>query len=52
MANGLDSLYRHTRYGEYGIVYRGHMKIKPKVIQETIQFKEGEFYDVRKVADS
>ena len=23
MANGLDSLYRHTRYGEYGIVYRG-----------------------------
>ena len=46
MANGLDSLYRHTRYGEYGIVYRGHMKIKPKVIQETIQFKEGEFYDV------
>lgn len=28
------------------------MKIKPKVILETIQFKEGEFYDVRKVADS
>lgn len=25
------------------------MKIKPKVILETIQFNEGEFYDVRKV---
>lgn len=52
VARGHDSLYRYTRYGEYGIVYRGRMKIKPKVILETIQFKEGEFYDVRKVADS
>lgn len=43
MANGLDSLYRHTRYGEYGIVYRGHMKIKPKVIQKRSSSRKENF---------
>lgn len=50
--NGVDSLYRQIFYEGYGIVYREPMKIKPPVILETIQFRKGEWYDVKKVADS
>lgn len=47
-----DSLYQHLKYGEYDIVYQGTVKIKPKVILETIQFKKGELYSIRKVKSS
>lgn len=47
-----DSLYRRIRYGEYDIVYRESVKIKPKVILETIQFTKGELYNTRKVKSS
>lgn len=49
---GRDSSYRDTIYGTYGIIYRNKMKTKPRLIAETIQFKTGELYDVRKVIDS
>lgn len=47
-----DSLYRRADYGEYDIIYREGMKIKPKVILETIQFNTGELYSMQKVAGS
>lgn len=49
---GADSVYRSERYDDYEVVYHGMMKIKPKVILETIQFENGEEYNVRKVASS
>lgn len=52
MAAGRDTVYRMANYGEHIILYRGSMKIKPKVIIETIQFRKGELYDVQKVANS
>lgn len=52
MASGGDSVYRHMTYGEYEVVCNGDMKIKPRVIIETIQFRRGEEYNVRKVAGS
>ena len=36
----------------YGILYRDKLKVKPKLIIETIQFREGELYNVQKVVDS
>lgn len=51
-AGGQDSLFQHTNYGEYDILYRNGIKIKPKVILETIQFMPGELYDMQKVATS
>lgn len=47
-----DSLYQRVYYNNYEVVYNGEMKIKPKVILETIQFDRGEQYNVRKVASS
>lgn len=52
LMNRNDSSYIDTVYGEYGIQYRGKLKIKPKLILETIQFKIGELYNVKKVLDS
>lgn len=52
MAAGRDSLYRRTEYGGYEVVYREYLKIRPRVILETIQFTKGEWYDVRKVTGS
>ena len=52
LASGADSSYVDTTYGGYGIIYRDKLKIKPKLIEETIQFKEGELYNVQKVVDS
>lgn len=52
VASGADSLYTCVHYGEYEILYREKMKIKPKVILETIQFKKGELYNVQKVNNS
>lgn len=49
---GADSLYRDTSYMEYGISYKGKLKIKPKLVAETIQFAVGETYDIRKVVES
>lgn len=48
----IDSVYEKTYYGEYEVLYDQKMKIKPKVILETIQFAKGEYYDVQKVANS
>lgn len=52
LLSGADSSYRDTTYGNYGIIYRDKLKIKPKLIEETLQFKEGEWYNVQKVVDS
>lgn len=52
MLHDTDSLYRCIRYGEYDIVYRESVKIKPKVILETIQFTKGELYNTLKVKSS
>lgn len=49
---GKDSLYMKGEYGGYEVLYRRRMKIRPKVILESIQFEPGELYDVRKVASS
>lgn len=51
-ATGADSIYQKAYYGEYEVVYNNAMKIKPKVILETIQFGKGEEYNVKKVAGS
>lgn len=47
-----DSAYVDTTYREYGIVYYNKLKVAPKLIIETIQFKEGELYNIQKVIDS
>lgn len=49
---GRDSSYIDTTYGVYGITYREKLKIKPRLITETVQFKSGEYYNVQKVVDS
>lgn len=51
-ANGQDSLYRITPYEGYEIVYFDKIKIKPKVILETIQFEKGDLYNIQKVSGS
>lgn len=48
----VDSTYERTYYGEYEVLYDREMKIRPGVILATVQFAKGEYYDVRKVADS
>lgn len=52
MSNGGDSLYQHFMYGEYDVLFRDKIKIKPNVILETIQFKRGELYNTQKVNSS
>ncbi|WP_251622966.1 BamA/TamA family outer membrane protein [Odoribacter lunatus] len=49
---GRDSSYLDTTIGTYGITYKERLKIKPRLIAETIQFTAGEEYNVRKVMDS
>lgn len=49
---GRDSSYIDTTYGAYGITYRDKLKIRPRLISETVQFKSGEYYNVQKVLDS
>lgn len=50
--SGTDSCYTATIERNYGILYRDKLKVKPKLIIETIQFREGELYNVQKVVDS
>lgn len=52
LISGTDSCYTDTTYGNYGILYRDRLKINPRLIEETLQFKEGELYNVQKVVDS
>lgn len=52
MINGGDSAYVHTKYGDCDIVYAGKLKIRPGVVLESIQFRQGELYNVKKVTDS
>lgn len=49
---GSDSSYRDSMYRDYGLIYKEKLKIKPKLIAETIQFRTGELYNVQKVIDS
>lgn len=49
---GADTLYSDSLFGDYEIYYKDKLKIKPKLITETIQFKKGELYNVQKVLDS
>ena len=46
------SQYRDTSYQEYDISFCDKLKIRPKLIAETVQFKEGELYNVKKVVDT
>lgn len=52
LLSGKDASYRDSVVDGIGVLYRGKLKIKPNVIIETIQFKQGEFYNVQKVIDS
>ena len=52
MLNEGDSAYVRTKYGDCDVIYSGKLKIKPGVILESIQFKEGELYNVKKVTAS
>ncbi len=49
---GGDSVYQQIRHDDYEVIYHETIKIKPKVILETIQFVKGEQYNVAKVANS
>lgn len=49
---GADSAYQRCRYDDYEVIFHETMKIKPKVILETIQFVKGEQYNVSKVVSS
>lgn len=49
---GRDTSYVDTTYGTYGISYLEELKIRPRLISETVQFKSGEYYDIQKVLDS
>ena len=49
---GGDSVYQRCRYDDYEVIYYETMKIKAKVILETIQFVKGEQYNVDKVISS
>lgn len=52
MINGGDSAYIHTKYGDCTVIYSGKLKIRPGVVLESVQFKEGELYNAKKVTDS
>lgn len=47
-----DSLYKQEMYGEYEVVYDQTLKIRPRVILESIQFEQGDLYDARQVVNS
>jgi len=49
---GADSVYQQVRYDDYEVIYHETIKIKPRVILETIQFMKGEQYNAGKVAGS
>lgn len=49
---GKDTVYQDTLYDQYRILYYNRLKIRPKVIIETLQFKTGELYNVKNVANS
>lgn len=51
-ADGGNPVYTDTLYSEFRILYRDRLKIKPKVIIETLQFRPGELYNVKRVANS
>lgn len=47
-----DFTYLTSWHDGYEVVYNGKMKIRPQVILESIQFKQGELYNAGKVAKS
>lgn len=49
---GTDTAYRSICFHDDVVVYSGRLKIRPRVILETVQFEKGEEYNVRKVAGS
>ena len=49
---GNDSVYQTISFKECEVIYQGEIKIDPQVIFETIQFVQGEHYDVNKVQQS
>lgn len=50
--SGADSLYLYTEYLGYPIRYREKLKIRPKLIIETLQFTPGEQYNAKKVTET
>lgn len=52
IAGGKDSLGRIIPCEGYEVVYFDRMKIKPKVILETLQFEKGDLYNIQKVSSS
>ena len=51
-AEQVDSMYNMLYYNGYNILYRDKLKIKPKMIIETIQLQQMELYDARRVIDT
>ena len=51
-AEQVDSTYKTLFYNGYTILYKDKLKIKPKMIIETIQLQRNELYDARRVIDT
>ena len=51
-AEQVDSMYNTLYYNGYNILYKDKLKIKPKMIIETIQLQQMELYDARRVIDT
>lgn len=52
LIGGKKVAYQDTMYNDFNILYRDKLKLRPRVIIETLQFKNGDLYDVQKVIDS
>lgn len=51
-AGKVDSTYKKLAYGGYTILYKDKLKIKPKMIVETIQLQQMELYNAQRVIDT
>ena len=51
-ARQVDSLYQSFDYEGYRVSYRGKLKIRPKVVIETIQLERMELYNAQQVVET
>lgn len=51
-AEQVDTTYHTLMYNGYNILYKDKLKIKPKMIVETIQLKQMELYNAQRVIDT
>ena len=48
----VDSLYRSVDYEGYRVFYRDRLKLRPKVVVETVQLERMELYNARQVVET